>query len=167
MSRIRTSHNPDLVPSRIADLLRSHLPLAGVQTYDVRESRGRVIVKKGRASVRIQVLQSDDSTELTLCWILPPWALLVGIVALILGAIFAIPLIFAGWLMLRRGGKALEEELASITIERGRPTLSESLPIQLGTRPSTYTSPERQLLSDLRRLKVISSWVAGPKPDGA
>lgn len=113
MSRIRTSHNPDLGPSRVADLLRSHLPLAGVQTYDVRESRGRVIVKKGRASVRIQVLQSDDSTELTLCWLLPPWALLVGIVALILGAIFAIPLIFTGWLMLRRGGKAPEEELAS------------------------------------------------------
>ena len=92
---MRVGHNPDLDRSKVADLLRSHLPLSGVQTYDVRESRGRIIVKKGRASVRVQVLQSEDSTELTLRWLLPPWALLAGIVALLLGAIFAIPLLFA------------------------------------------------------------------------
>ena len=113
MSRMQVGHNPDLNTSRVADLLRSRSPLSGAQAYDVRESRGRVTVKKGRASVRVQVLQSEDSTELTLRWLLPPWALLAGIVALILGAIFAIPLLFAGWLMLRRAGKALEDELAS------------------------------------------------------
>ena len=113
MSRMNVGHNPDLDPSKVADLLRSQLLLSGVQTHDVRESRGRVTVKKGRASVRVQVLQSENSTELALRWLLPPWALLTGIVALILGSIFAIPLIFAGWLMLRRAGKALEDELTS------------------------------------------------------
>ena len=110
---MRVGHNPDLDPSKVADLLRSQLLLSGVQTYDARESRGRVTVKKGKTSVRVQVLQSEDSTELTLRWLLPPWALLAGIVALILGSIFAVPLIVAGWLMLRKAGKALEDELAS------------------------------------------------------
>ena len=119
MSKIRVGYNLDLNPSKVADLLRSHLPLSDLQTYDVRESRGRVIVKKGRASVRVQVLQSEDSTELTLRWLLPPWALLAGIVALMLGSIFAIPLIFAGWLILRRAGKALEDELASSLLDMG------------------------------------------------
>ena len=110
---MRVGHNPDLDPSKVADLLRSQLLLSDVQAYDVRESRGRVTVKKGKTSVLVQVLQSEDSTELALRWLLPPWALLAGIVALILGSIFAIPLIFAGWLILRKAGKALEDELAS------------------------------------------------------
>lgn len=120
MARVTIAHSPELTAERAEELFRSHF--AG--RYEVYQPTGFErfwngrphFVVKGprRATVAVWLVQAENTTQFAFRWAMPLIILLpVLIIGFLTGFIFLPVVYLVAWLILRRGGKAIEEDLKS------------------------------------------------------